>query len=702
MGKEMIPWLIVIIPFFGFLINIFIGRFLPKVLVNIVACGSILVSFVLSVYVFSIVSTEKHGFASVALEWFTIPGIGKITDLRVNLELWVDQLTSVMILVITGVGFLIHVYSTGYMSHDPRYHRYFSFLNLFSGFMLLLVLAKNLLLMFVGWEGVGLCSYLLIGFWFDDKVKGIANSSAGMKAFIVNRIGDLGFSIGMLILLTYVGSRGHWTLDIQGIEKQIKGESHNAHNDHTHTNDPHKKEDKHHEPQHDIGLLTLASILLFVGACGKSAQIPLYVWLPDAMAGPTPVSALIHAATMVTAGVYMVCRLGFLFAMCPIAMNVVAFIGVGTALFAATIGICQNDIKKVLAYSTISQLGFMFLAAGVGAYTAAIFHLMTHAFFKACLFLGSGSVIHGTEDQDIRNMGGLRSKMPVTFLTFAIATAAICGIPPLAGFWSKDEILLKAFEFKGTGMILWILGSLAAFCTAFYMSRLLFLTFFGKYRVHHHVHESPKSMTIPLILLAALSLIGGLIGTPWANMFESYLEPVFHGHAEHPSQGLILGLMGLAVTVSAVGIFLAYNFYIKKPETPALLSAKIKGLYNLVSNKYYVDEAYEAAVIKPVLKLNNSLANFDYDVVDGAVNLSGDITAASSHGTGVFDNDVIDGGINVTGESVGIAGQKIRAIQNGNVKSYITFAVTGGLVIILLFCCYYLLKDSIYNWFRNL
>src|SRR3954451_13245005 len=501
-------------------------------------------------------------------------------NFSVDFSFYLDQLSLVMLLVVTGVGFVIHIYSVGYMWEDPSYYRFFTYLNLFMFFMLTLVLANNYLMMFIGWEGVGLASYLLIGFWFTKD----SAASAGKKAFIVNRIGDFGFLIALFLIIQHFHS-----LNFSAVFPQVKSlDAETA----------------------GAGLLTAIGILLMVGACGKSAQIPLYVWLPDAMEGPTPVSALIHAATMVTAGVYMVSRSHSIFQQAPTALTVVAIIGTLTAFFAATIGITQTDIKKVLAYSTVSQLGYMFIACGVGAFSAGIFHLMTHAFFKGLLFLAAGSVIHAVGgEQDMRRMGGLRAKLPWTFWTMLIATCAIAGIPPLAGFWSKDEILWRAYQ---ASWIYWLVGLITAFLTSFYMFRLWFMTFFGKYRgdvdaAHGHAHaapghgddghgephESPKVMLIPLIVLALLSLVGGLVGIH--NGFEHFLEPVFG--SEFPKAIAEPGnrewlLMGISVLFSFAGAILAYMLYVRKPYLPEKIAASLGAFYDAVVNKYYVDEIY--------------------------------------------------------------------------------------------------------------
>jgi NADH-quinone oxidoreductase subunit L len=540
-----------------------------------------------------------------------------------------------MMLVVTGVSFLIHIYSIGYMHGDEGFRKFFIFMNLFVFFMLLLVMGNNYLVMFVGWEGVGLCSYLLIGFWYKDELK----ASAGKKAFIVNRIGDFGFLLAIFLVWTTFGS-----VKFSEIEPMAQAFPVGA------------------------GVITAICLLLFMGAVGKSAQFPLYVWLPDAMAGPTPVSALIHAATMVTAGVYMVVRSNFLFSLSPTALSVVAWVGGGTALFAATIGLVQNDIKKVLAYSTVSQLGFMFLACGVGAYTAAIFHLMTHAFFKGLLFLGSGSVIHGmSNEQDIRHMGGLKEKMPTTFVTFLIGTVAIAGVPGLAGFFSKDEILWKAFESQHYA--LWGIGITAAFCTAFYMFRLLYLTFYGKFRgskaQESHVHESPALMTFPLIVLAGLSVVGGYIGLPHAlgglNQFGIWLEPLFQKH-RIVQEELQIGvptaeyvLMILSVVVALFGIYLAKKWYVDKSETPAGLSKS--GFHKLIYNKYWVDQVYDAVISKPLVKASEINAKY-------------------------VETGIVDGFYNGLASFFYYIGSITRRMQTGALHNYLIF-MAAGLVLVL-------------------
>ena len=594
-------WLIPLLPFVGFLINGLLGRRLGDKAVSFIGPATVFGSFAVALSGF--LKTLSFGAHSEPVKitlfnWITVG------DFNVGATLQLDQLSAVMSLVVAGVGFIIHVYSVGYMHGDKGYARYFSFLNLFTFAMLLLVMADNYLLLFIGWEGVGLCSYLLIGFWYEDWDK----ASAGKKAFIVNRIGDFGFALGMLLIFITFGSLT-FTDVFSKAEMMSVGEP----------------------------LMIAITLLLFAGATGKSAQIPLYVWLPDAMAGPTPVSALIHAATMVTAGVYMVARSSVLYALAPVSMMVVAVVGALTAVFAASIGLFQNDIKKVLAYSTISQLGYMFLACGVGAFAAGIFHLMTHAFFKALLFLGAGSVIHAMSgEQDIRNMGGLKPHLPKTYITFLIAALAISGIPGLSGFFSKDEILWSAFSSERGHIGLWIIGAAAAGMTAFYMFRLVFMTFFGESRISeekkHHLHESPNVMTVPLIILAVLSIIGGYVGIPHAlgggANFDNFLSPVFekaeliisHGEHSHSLSTEYILMLG-SVLIALIGIYLAYQLYLKKPDVPKKAAISWSGIYNIVYNKYYIDEIYEAVISKPFMKLSNLFWKFfDVKIIDGFVN----------------------------------------------------------------------------------
>ena len=593
-------WIIPLMPLIGFLINGLFGRMLSKKAIGAVACGSMAVSFLIAIGIFFQIiglPAEERIFKQDLFLWI---GSGAF---QCNASLLIDPLSSIMILVVTGVGFLIHVYSVGYMHEEDSYSRYFCYLNLFVFFMLLLVLGSNYLIMFIGWEGVGLCSYLLIGYYWEKESAG----DAGKKAFVMNRVGDFGFILAIMLVFVSLG-----TIDFMDSAQAA-----------------------HEKLEMGGAIVTAITLLLFLGATGKSAQIPLYTWLPDAMEGPTPVSALIHAATMVTAGVYMIARCSMLFMMAPVTMGIVAIVGAATALFAATIGICQNDIKRVLAYSTVSQLGYMFLACGVGAFSAAVFHLMTHAFFKACLFLGSGSVIHGLHgEQDMRKMGGLRNHMPYTYRTFLVSTLALAGIPPLAGFFSKDEILWKAFS--DGNMVLWGLGACGAFVTAFYMFRLVYMTFHGASRVdpHIHPHESPAVMTLPLVVLAGLAVVGGFVGIPiieGGNRIADFLHPVFAGHAqhaahggghvEHHNAGLELGMMGISVLIAFTGIILAFKLYMVRTDLPAKMAAKIKPVYDMVFNKYYVDELYDALFVNPAKTFSNFLwKGFDVQVIDGLVN----------------------------------------------------------------------------------
>jgi NADH-quinone oxidoreductase subunit L len=631
-------WLIPALPAVGVFFNAFLGTRAGKGAVSVVAPGVVGAAFVVGCYAFvRLVSLPAGGALTERLyPWITAG------TLQVDVAFRIDALSAVMVAVVSGVGFLIHVYSIGYMADDAGYARYFTYLNLFTLAMLTLVMADNLPLLFVGWEGVGLCSYLLIGFWFDKE----ANATAGKKAFVVNRIGDAGFLLAIFLLFWNLGDGVH-ALSFTEVAAHAKD-----------------------IPLHTVTAITL---LFFVGATGKSAQLPLYVWLPDAMAGPTPVSALIHAATMVTAGVYMIARLHFLYILSPTALAVVATVGALTALFAATIGLMQNDIKRVLAYSTVSQLGYMFLGVGVGAFSAGIFHLMTHAFFKGLLFLGSGSVIHGMSgEQDMRRMGGLRRYQPITFWTFLIATLAITGIPGFAGFFSKDEILAQAMGSPYGSPWLWALGIVAAGLTSFYMFRLVFMTFFGDCRAdehtRHHLHESPPSMTMPLIVLAILSSIGGYVGLPahwlWGNRFEAFLEPVFGApHEAALSAAAEYGLMGASVLVAVIGLGVAYLFYIVQPGLPALLAHRAQRAYDLIYNKYYVDELYDLLFVRPTVTLSNWLWRF-------------------------FDVGVVDGLVNGTAEAVEANSGLWRRWQTGNVQDYAVSMVLGAMAIL----AYYVLR----------
>ena len=636
-------WLIPFLPLVGFVINALFGKKLPKAVVHWVANLAVWSSFVVAVVAFfdliSIVPSQRVLIDPV-YKWIFTDGLG------IDIKFMLDPLSAVMILVVTGVSSLIHLYSIGYMHDDPSYYRYFAYLNLFVFSMSLLVLGGNIVLMFVGWEGVGLCSYLLIGFWFEDEEK----AYAGRKAFITNRIGDFGFILGILLMLAIFK-----TLDFTEINKILiyRGDTIST------------------------TALTLIGLFLFVGATGKSAQIPLYVWLPDAMAGPTPVSALIHAATMVTAGVYMIGRLNLLYAHAPIAMAVVAAIAGATAFFAATMAITQNDIKKVLAYSTVSQLGYMFMAMGVGAFAAGIFHLMTHAFFKALLFLGSGSVIHAMSGiQDMRQMGGLKKYMPITYWTFLTATLAISGIPPFAGFFSKDEIIWSTFASSRGGVVLWAVGVITAIITAFYMFRLVYMTFHGEERipeeVKHHVHESPAVMTIPLIVLAILSVIGGwvgispvigkLFGAEHSNIFEEFLHPVFaHAHIpfHHYSEGTEWAFMAISVGGALLGILAAFYLYVKRTDLPRKIALKVWPLYKLLYNKYYVDEIYYYLIIHPIYLISLLfLWRFtDVGVIDGVA-------------------------VNGSAKSVKFTARIMRFWQNGDTQVYI-FSFIVGVVLVL-------------------
>jgi NADH-quinone oxidoreductase subunit L len=581
-----------------------------------------------------------------------------------------DPLSSVMILVVTGVGFLIHVYSIGYMAHDGGYYRFFGYLNLFVFFMLMLVLANNYMLLFVGWEGVGLCSYLLIGFYFHKKSAG----DAGKKAFVVNRVGDAGFILGMLLMMSVLGTVKF--TDVNAILHSGRFPAETA----------------------GFGVLSAMALLMFFGATGKSAQVPLYIWLPDAMEGPTPVSALIHAATMVTAGVYMVARSAALFQLTPSTSTVVAIVGAFTAIFAASIALVQNDIKRVLAYSTVSQLGYMFLALGVGAYWVAIFHLFTHAFFKALLFLGSGSVIHAMSgEQDMRRMGALKNKIPITHWTMFIGSVAIAGIPGLAGFFSKDEILWQAFSSPQGSTVLWVVGIATAGLTAFYMWRLMNMTFYGKSHVDPevaaHIHESPSAMTVPLTLLAAGSVLAGWLGTPklWNlgesfHAFERWLEPVFQSAAvKEGGYGASTEwlLMGLSVAVAIVGISIARWFYGYKPEIPDSIERSAQPLYTLLYNKWYVDELYDFLFVNGLCKGGGlALGSFDRNVVDGGVNGAGWLTRFTSRVSIWWDTWIIDGAVRAGSFFVKLLSYPACIIETGRVQTYAFFVVVGVLAFL--------------------
>jgi len=619
-----------LLPLLGVIFHLFAGYRFGRKAVGLVACGTVAASFALASMAFFTVFSGAAGLAVVDPVYAWIAS----GDFSATVGFRVDALASVMVMIVTGVGLLIHIYSTGYMSHDEDYARFFAYLNLFMAAMLVLVLADNLVLMFVGWEGVGLCSYLLIGFWYKDNEK----ASAGKKAFLVNRIGDAGFLLGAFTLFWALAEMGAPSLAFESINS--------------------------HAGQLAPGVALAAALLLFVGATGKSAQIPLYVWLPDAMAGPTPVSALIHAATMVTAGVYMVARLHGLFEAAPAAMQVIGGIGAATALMAATIGIAQNDIKKVLAYSTVSQLGYMFLALGVGAFGAAIFHVMTHAFFKALMFLGAGSVIHGLhEEQDIRRMGGVREKMPTTHATFLIGVLAISGVPGLAGFFSKDEILASAWA--GGHTTLWACGVFGAAMTAFYMTRLYVLTFRGEFRGDHHTwshaHESPSSMTIPLIVLAGLSIVGGYVGIPHAlgghNAFAGYLAPSVGHHELGISTDTELMLMAVSVGAAFLGMGLAWVMYSRDPRADRGVAKAMRSIYPRLQRAYDVDALYDRAVVQPIMRGSQSLwQDVDVAMIDGAANG----TASAARGLG------------------GV----LRRWSTGNVQHYMMTVLVGVAVVV--------------------
>jgi NADH-quinone oxidoreductase subunit L len=631
-------WIIPLLPLLGAAANGLLGAKWPNKTVNWVTIGSTGLSFLFAVE--AVREFFASGQALFHKEFFTWIAAG---NFRAGFDLQMDQLTVVMLLVVTGVGWLIHIYATGYMAHEGGYYRFFSYLNLFMFFMLILVLAANYVLLFVGWEGVGLSSYLLIGFYFLKK----SAADAGKKAFIVNRIGDFGFMLGMFLLF-----RTFHTLDFKALFEQAAPMQADA--------------------LGQLGMFTVACLLLFTGACGKSAQLPLYVWLPDAMEGPTPVSALIHAATMVTAGVYVVARSHILFAHAPTAMLVVAIVGCATAFFAATIGLVQTDIKKVLAYSTVSQLGYMFLACGVGAFSAGIFHLMTHAFFKALLFLAAGSVIHAMGgEQDMNKMGGLGKKIGWTFGTMLVATLAIAGIPFFAGFFSKDAILLAAFQSENGGHILYSFGLLTALLTAFYMFRLIFLTFSGKPRFDEHkvhVHESPWSMLAPLVILAVLSTIGGWFALPaifqGSDYFSNFLAPVFGGResleaaSEVAAHQLELILAGVAVASALIGLGVAYWLYRKKPGKADELAKSMKPIYTTLLNKYYVDELYAAVVVRPLVWISTNVLWKTADVAG------------------------IDGAVNGIAAGTTAIGDGVRHTQSGNTRSYAVWVVIGAIVII--------------------
>ena len=622
--EQNVALLLVISPFLGFLFNVFFGKNVSKNVSGFIGTFTVIVSFLASIYFFLNINETKQPIEISLFDWI------QVSNFKTSFGFLLDQLSILWLLFVTGIGSLIHLYSISYMHDDENLHKFFAYLNLFVFFMITLVVGSNLLVMFIGWEGVGLCSYLLIGFWHKNQ----DYNDAAKKAFIMNRIGDLGLLIGIFILATMTN-----TLDFVGLHDFIKIDC----------------------ISHTSTWYSIAALCLFIGACGKSAQIPLYTWLPDAMAGPTPVSALIHAATMVTAGIFMITRLNFLFDSTFSVLNIMAIIGAVTALVAASIGLVQNDIKKVLAYSTVSQLGLMFLALGLGAYNIAVFHVITHAFFKACLFLGSGSVIHAMGgEQDMRKMGNLRKSMPITFITMLVATLAISGIPPFAGFFSKDEILITAFH---NNIPLFVIASIASIMTAFYMFRLLYLTFFKDFRgteyQKNHLHESPTLITFPLIVLGILSLIGGLISLPGNSWLNEYLAPIFTkvSHEEHHFGTTEYTLMAIAVLGGIIGIALAYSKYIKQSYVP-VDDDKISGFSKVLYNKFYVDEFYTAIIVKPI----NKLARFFRDKVETTI------------------SGFISGLGNIT-KSLGFAGQEV---QNGSVGLYL-FSFVIGVVSILIY-----------------
>ena len=619
--------LLLLTPFVGFLFNVFFGKSVGKTISGTIGTIAVAVSFVMSVYFFMQLNQTGKPISVKLFDWIQI---GK---LKIDFGILLDQLSLLWLLFVTGIGSLIHLYSISYMHEDDNMHKFFAYLNLFIFFMITLVVGSNLLVMFIGWEGVGLCSYLLIGFWYKNQ----DYNDAAKKAFIMNRIGDLGFLIGIFILATMCGS-----LEFTAMKTHFLSIYMNT--------------------RQNVFLTSLAALCLFIGATGKSAQLPLYTWLPDAMAGPTPVSALIHAATMVTAGIFMITRMNFLFDLTPDVQNIIAIVGAITALVAASIGLLQNDIKKVLAYSTVSQLGLMFLALGMGAYTVAVFHVITHAFFKACLFLGSGSVIHALHgEQDMRKMGGLRKVMPITFATMLISTLAIAGIFPFAGFWSKDEILMVAFEHNKA---LWIVGSIASIMTAFYMFRLMYLTFFRDFRgteeQKHHLHESPSLITLPLIILAGLATVGGLINLPkplgngWLNHF---LEPILLSKhkEENIFEGNAMMLMAIALTGAIIGIAGAYSKYIKQGFVPKQ-DSEITGFSKTIYNKYYVDEIYTSLIVKPI----NALSNFFRTTLEPAL------------GNVVYGFGSIANGL----------GNQGKKLQTGSIGLYLFAFVIGVLAIV--------------------
>ncbi len=664
---DFIRW-IVFLPLLGAIVNGVLGAKIQKSFgkgaIALLACAPVVIAFGLSLYAFFVLKAlepEKRFLIDNLYRWIDLG------SLQVDMAFLIDPLSAVMILIVTGIGGLIHIYATGYMHDDNAFWRFFAYLNLFTAAMLTLVLGDSLLLLFVGWEGVGLCSYALIGFWYTDH----NNARAGNKAFIVNRVGDFGFVLGMFLLFWSLDAQGHGTLTVREMVQWA----------------PTIKDSL----LWGWPVITLATLFLFVGATGKSAQIPLFVWLPDAMAGPTPVSALIHAATMVTAGVYMTARMNVFFSMAPTTLHVIAVIGVATALVAASIALTQYDIKKVLAYSTVSQLGYMFIGIGVGGYAAAVFHLMTHAFFKACLFLGAGSVIHAMHhEQDMRKMGGLKAWMPVTFITFFISVLAIAGFPPFAGFFSKDEILWLAAS--NDHWMIWFFAVCGAGLSAFYMFRQLFMTFYGTSRADHHtqehLHESPQVMTLPLVILAIGAVFAGFVGLPGVlggSQFANWLEPVIHAHEEaHASGALEWGLMAVSVSVASLGVFLAYLMYRRESLSPAIFADLAGGLfYRLFDRKWYFDEIYQVVFVNGTLLIARFGSLFDQYIIDGIVNGAAALTRFVSWLNGLFDQYIIDGMVNLIANVTFGIGNKLRRVQTGNINSYLYGILIAVLLLII-------------------
>ena len=679
-------WLIPVLPLLGFAINGLVGlwsvsrtgRPQTKPFVYTVACGSVFLALLLSLGCFwGLLQLDPHDriVEQDLFTWIAGGAIrtvgGDLADLHITWGMQLDPLSGVMILVVTGIGFLIHVYAIGYMADEEEgFYRFFAYMNLFMFMMLTLVLANSYLVLFVGWEGVGLCSYLLFGYYIQKKSAG----DAAKKAFVVNRIGDFGFIIAIMMIFSYFGTVD-FTQVFEGVEAMFP------------------------TPETMWGPLSWIALLLFIGATGKSAQIPLYVWLPDAMEGPTPVSALIHAATMVTAGVYMVARSTAIYSRAPEVMLIVAVVGILTALLAATIAMFQQDIKKVLAYSTVSQLGYMFAALGVGAAAAGIFHLMTHAFFKALLFLGSGSVIMALHhEQDMRKMGGLRKHLPTTWWTMGIATLAIAGVPGLSGFFSKDEILWRSFSNPQGHMLIWMVGVLVAGMTAFYMMRMMLLTFHGEERlspeVAQHVHESPGVMTVPLMILAVGAALVGFLGLPaWLgpNVFEHFLEPVFETRYQaaegipHYAHSTEILLTAVSVALAALGIYLAYHFFLQHKEKPALWLEKFRGVHQLVFNKYYVDETYDLLFVDRAKDSGRLLSAFDKNVVDGAVNGTATITRITAWISSQADIHIVDRIVNLVAQFFRFFSSVVGKLQTGLVQQYALFFVIGIILVISLY-----------------